>query len=139
MAESLSVQQQVVRDAEMGDYPFLRQIHEASGFDYKFPDLTDPIFAVQKVVEEDGRVIQGLVLEITASLYLWVDPTWGTPLMRWHRLKAMVAEARKAAWAKGLNSVYAVIPPEIEAEFAPWLKMLGMSRDRDWAKWSINL
>ena len=129
----------MIRDLENDDVETLKAIHRESGFDYGFPDLGDPLFLVKVVVEEDGKTVQGLALKLTASAYLWIDETWGSPLMRWHRLKNLVLEAKKQAWAKGLDELYAVIPPEIAKVFEPWLKMLGLSKDRDWPKYSVDL
>ena len=139
MEKCLSVQQQVVRDCEPEDFSQLERIHETTGFNYRFPNLSDPLFCVKKVVEEDGKVTQGIALEITASVYLWIDPTSGTPASRLRKLKHLVDEVKKAAWEKGLNDLYAVIPPEIEEEFSDVLQFLGMTKDRPWPKWSIAL
>jgi hypothetical protein len=129
----------MIRDYEVADESVLKAIHDKSGFDYRFPDLDDPIFLVRKVCEEDGIVTQAIVLELTASVYLWVDPTAGTPDHRLRQLAKLVKAVKQEAWKQGLGSLYAVIPPEIEAEFSSVLEHIGMSRDRAWPKWSIDL
>jgi hypothetical protein len=130
----------VVRDLEQGDIQTLQRIYSDSGFDYRFPDvINDPLFVVKKVVEEDGQVIQGIAVHLTADIYLWLDTTWKTPLMRLNQLKKLIHEAKQEAWSKGLDEVYCVLPPEIEKEFGPVLEHLGLVKDRPWPKYSLNL
>jgi hypothetical protein len=129
----------MIRDCLNEDSQQIERIHDKTSFDYKFPNLSDPLFVVKKVVEEAGEVREALALKLTASIYLWIDPDWGTPAMRLRKLKKLVEEAKRAAWEKGLDDVYAVIPPEIEEEFSEVLGFLGMTKDRPWGKWSINL
>jgi hypothetical protein len=128
-----------IRDYSRWDSVDIEKIHELTGFDFKFPDLNEPRFCVRKVVEEDNVVRECIALELTASVYLWIDPTWGTRTLRLRKLKRLVDEVGAAAKEKGLHSLYAVIPPEIETEFSDVLKFIGMSKDREWSKWSINL
>jgi hypothetical protein len=129
-----------VRDLEAGDIGTLKTIHSESAFDYRFPDVVnDPLFVVKKVVEEDGKVVQGIAVHLTADIYLWLDTEWKTPLARLNQLKALIHEAKQEAWSKGLDEVYCVLPPEIEEEFGPVLEHLGLTKDRPWPKYSLNL
>ena len=128
-----------IRDLENRDRKILQEIHEASGFDYRFPDLDDPLFVVKKVDEERNVARQGIAIKIEATVYLWVDTSWGTPSERWERLQQLVEEAKKAAWDKGLDTLTCVVPPELEKRFAKRLRKIGMTRDREWPKWSFDL
>lgn len=138
MEKCLSVQQQVVRDCEKEDFAQLERIHETTGFDYRFPNLSDPLFCVKKVVEEDGVVTQGIALKLEATVYLWIDPV-GTRQHRLLKLKQLVDEIKREAWSKGLDTLTCVIPPELGEEFSEVLQFLGMTKDRPWPKWSLDL
>jgi hypothetical protein len=131
----------MIRDYENGDRHALESIHAASGFDYKFPDLDDPLFIVKKVIAEDltERVIQGIALKLQAEVYIWVEPDYATPEVRWQRLQELTDAAKLAAWEKGLDSLVCVVPPEIADSFEKRLKQIGMSRDRPWPKFSFDL
>lgn len=128
----------MIRDLKDADKQSLINIHEASGFDYKFPDLSDPLFIIQKVSDQDG-VHQGIAVKIEATVYLWVDSRWRTPHERWIALQDLVEEAKKEAWKRGLDTLTCVIPPELEKRFAKRLRKIGMTRDREWPKWSFDL
>lgn len=129
----------MIRDAEKADVHALRAVHEESGFDYRFPDLDDPLFISKKVVEEDGKVVQGIALKVQAEVYLWVDHSWATPEERWCKLQELTEAAKRAAWEKGLDCLVCVVPPEIAETFEKRLKQIGMSRDRPWPKFSFDL
>ena len=129
----------MIRDWEPKDSEAIERIHDASQFDYRFPDLSDPLFIVKKVVEENGQVVQSFSCKLVLCIYLIADREFGTPIERWNRLKELVEAAKHEAWKKGLDEAYCVVPPEIDSEFAPWLEKLGMTRDRNWPKWSIAI
>jgi len=128
----------MIRDFSPSDRQALEEIHEASGFDYTFPDLDDPLFVVKKVSDESG-VHHGIAVKIEATVYLWVDARHGTPLDRWLQIQELVEAAKKEAWEKGLDTLTCVVPPEIEKRFAKRLKQIGMERDRNWPKFSFDL
>lgn len=128
----------MIREFEKSDLQALEEIHNASNFDYQFPDLNDPLFIVRKVSDESG-VHHGIAVKIEATVYLWVDSRHGTPLDRWLQIQELVEVAKKAAWEKGLDTLTCVVPPEIEKRFAKRLKQIGMLRDRNWSKWSFDL
>jgi hypothetical protein len=129
----------VIRDYQRSDVTALRAIHDASGFDYEFPDLDDPLFVVRKTVEEGGRVVQGLVVKIQGEVYLWLQSDWATPEERWARLVQLTDAAKLAAWARGLDSLTCVIPPEVAESFGKRLEQIGMVADRPWAKYTFDL
>jgi len=129
----------VIRDLETSDVEAFKRIHDASGFGYTFPDLSDPLFIVKKTVEENGRAVQGLVVKVQGEVYLWVDPEWGTPEERWERLRELTEEAKLASWKKGLDSLICVVPPEIADNFEKRLKQIGMERNLGWPRFTFDL
>jgi len=129
----------VIREYRDSDKWAFRTIHEASGFDYKFPDLDDPLFIYKGTVEEEGQVVQGILLKLQAEVYLYVSPTWGTPEDRWNRLLELTEAAKLAGWQKGLDCLVCVVPPEIADSFEKRLQQIGMVRDRPWPKFSFDL
>ena len=129
----------MIRDTKESDIPAFEVIHRESGFDYRFPNLADPLFIAKKTVEEDGRPVQGIALKLQAECYIWVAPDWGTPEDRWQRLQELCEEAKLAAWEKGLDFIVCSVPPEIADSFEKRLKQIGMLRDRDWPSFSFDL
>ena len=130
----------MIRKYENKDRAEIERIHEESGFDYKFPDIDDPLYIVKFVAEENGKVVESLCCKLVLNINLYVDPQAGTPQSRWETLKQLVESAKKEAWSRGLDEAYAMVPAEIEKQFAKRLKKLGMTKDRDgWKKWQIDL
>lgn len=129
----------MIRDYDKRDEETLKTIHEASGFDYQFPDLDDPLFVVRKTVEEDGKLVQGLLVKLQGEVYLFVDHGWSTPEERWQRVVELTEEAKKAAWEKGLDSLVCVVPPEIAKSFEKRLVQIGMTKTREWPRFVFDL
>ena len=129
----------MIRQMVESDVSIFKAVHEASGFDYEFPDLDDPLFIVKKTVEELGRPVQGIALKVQAEVYLWVDPAYAGPEERWQKLQDLCEAAKLAAWEKGLDCLVCVVPPEIADTFEKRLKDVGMSRDRPWPKFTFSL
>jgi hypothetical protein len=121
----------VIRDFQPDDAPALQEIHGAQGFDYQFPDLSDPLFLVKKVREEDGRVKGLLCLRITAEAFLIVD---GSDFEKARAIEELQPEVDHAAFKKGLSDYVAVVPPEIAEAFGPVMERMGWERDRQWPK-----
>src|ERR1700691_886974 len=129
----------MVRDVEEKDMEALKAIHRASGFDYLFPSLGDPLFVVKKCVEENGDVVQGIAAKIELTIYLWVDHSKGTADQRWAWVQELVEATKLAAWEKGVDTLTCVVPPEIADSFERRLSAIGMSRDRPWPRFSYDL
>lgn len=129
----------MIRDLEHKDLLQLEDIHRASGLDYKFPNLADPLFITAKCVEEDSRVVMGMAAKLEATVYLWLDHAWSDPETRWEKLKELVEETKLSAWRKGLDTLTCVVPPEVADSFEKRLKAIGMERDRPWPKFSFDL
>ena len=124
----------VIRDVEKSDHSTLEAVHLVSGLDYVFPDLNDSLFIVKVT---DGH--HGLAVKLEGTVYLWLDHGHGTPEERWQIFHELVEEAKKQAWAKGLDTLTCVVPPEMQKSFDKRLREIGMTLDRSWPKYSYDL
>lgn len=123
----------MIRDYRPEDRDALVTIHAEMGLDYQFPDLNSPLFLVKKVREVDGRVTDAMLLRISAETYLL---TAGGPKEKMAAMEELQPAVLREAWIKGLDDVYAVIPPGIIERFRKRLKQLGWAKDRPWEMWS---
>ena len=119
-----------VREYNESDLDQLKSIHARQGFDYAFPDLSNPLF-VTKLVLTDGRdkILAASLLRLTAETYLLLDPKVGAPRDRWQSLLMLHAETQRDAWQRGLEDVHAWLPPSIATKFGRRLQRLGWIRD----------
>jgi hypothetical protein len=118
-----------VRAYTEGDLEAVRAMHAAQGFGYAFSDLSDPLFLVRSVVEEDGRPRMAAFLRLTAEAYLLVDPREGSPRQRWRWLLALHETVRQEVAARGLADVQAFLPPRVARAFGRRLAALGWCQD----------
>jgi len=125
----------IVREYQERDLDALREIHAAQGFDYKLPDLSNPLF-VTKLVLTDEKILGAAFLRLTAEAYLLLDPQAGTPRERWQWLLALHAAAERDAWQRGLEDVHAWLPPPIAKKFGKRIARLGWLRDDSWTPYS---
>ena len=110
-----------VREYKESDLAQLKSIHASQGFDYTFPDLSNPLF-VTKLVLTDGsqnrrqdagateaneKIIAAAFLRLTAETYLLLDPSAGAPRDRWQSLLELHAATQRDAWHRGLEDVHA--------------------------------
>jgi hypothetical protein len=129
----------LVREYQQSDLAQLRTIHAAQGFDYALPDLSNPLFVTKKVLANDGSVVGGALLRLTAEAYLLLDPRAGTPRQRWQWLLALHDAAERDAWQRGLEDVHAWLPPPIANKFGKRLTRLGWIRDDVWTPYCKKL
>jgi len=134
----------LVREYRESDLDALRAIHAAQGFDYPFPDLSNPLFVTKLVLAqgEHGatneefpraeKIVGAALLRLTAEAYLLLDPNAGKPRERWQRLLALHAATQRDAWQRGLEDVHAWLPPPIAAKFGKRIHRLGWIRDDAW-------
>jgi hypothetical protein len=127
-----------IREYSEGDLNALRAIHTAQGFDYKLPDLSNPLF-VTKLVLTDEKILGAALLRLTAEAYLLLDPHAGTPRERWQWLLALHAAAERDAWQRGLEDVHAWLPPSISKKFGKRITRLGWLRDDSWTPYCHKL
>jgi len=121
-----------VREYTDADLDAVRAMHTAQGFNYELPDVSDPLFLVRTIVEEDDRPRMAALLRLTAETYLLADPRDGTPRQRWNWLAALHEATRKAAADRGLADVQAFLPPRVARAFGRRLRQLGWRHD-PWA------
>lgn len=118
-----------VRAYTDADFEAVRAMHAAQGFGYALPDLSDPLFLVRSVVEEDDRPRMAVFLRLTAEAYLLADPLEGSPRQRWRWLLALHEAVRQEAAARGLEDVQAFLPPRVARAFGRRLAALDWRRD----------
>ncbi len=119
-----------VREYKESDLAQVKAIHASQGFDYEFPDLSNPLFLTKLVLtDDDQKIVGAALLRLTAEAYLLLDPKTGTPRERWQSLRALHAAAHCDAWQRGLEDVHAWLPPTIATKFGRRLQRLGWIRD----------
>ncbi len=85
----------LIRAYTDADFESLRAMHAAQKFSYEFPDVSDPLFLLRAVVEDDGKPRMAALLRLTAEAYLLADPAEGTPRERWQWLYALHETTRQ--------------------------------------------
>lgn len=117
------------------DLPTIEAMHNALGFDYRMPNLSDPLFVVKMVGVEKGQVVSAFALKLCAEVYLWVDPNTSLKL-RYNAIRELSKVCYAAAWTLGLDCLVAWLPPSIPPAFCKLLTKLGWSRARNWETWN---
>jgi hypothetical protein len=102
----------LVRQYTEADLDALRQIHQRQGFDYAFPDLTDPIFISKLVVEDDsGRAVMASLARLTCEVYLLADPQAGSPRDRFDWILQLHRAGERDLLPSSLDDAPARRPP----------------------------
>ena len=127
----------LIRDYRASDLKQVKAIHEASGIDYKLPDLSSPLFLVTKVLEIDGivRACGGGYLQI--ECYLWLDKSdWADPEQKLMAVQALDRSVMHEAYLRGIDCACLYLPPGMD-RFGKRLEDLGFTRDREgWVTYS---
>jgi hypothetical protein len=118
----------MVRDYEPADLDEIKEIHKEQGLDYSLPDLNSPLCIVKKVRVEGGRVVGMMFLRLTAEAFLVVS---GSPVAKGRAIEELQPEVLSEAFAKGLDEISCVVPPDLVDSFQPVLERFDWSRDRD--------
>lgn len=126
-----------IRPYQEADLKRIEQIHAKQGFDYPFPDLSDPAFALGSVAD-DGGAQAALMLKVTAEAYLFLDRDYGTPRQRWATFLQLHEAARRQALDAGLQDVNLWAPPDLPRGFIRKLGRLGWTRNC-WQNFSFRL
>ena len=131
----------LLRDFTLSDLNRVKEIHEAQGVDYKFPDLTSPLFVVTKVIEHEGVVQACGGMYLQAEAYLWISPEgWTTPQAKLDAIKALDAANLGECWLKGIDVACLYLPPGMERFGDRLVEDLGWSKDRDgWVTYSRSI
>jgi hypothetical protein len=143
-----------VRQYKESDLAQLKTIHASQGFDYAFPDLSNPLFVTKLVLldadenrrqdagatdDASEKILGAAFLRLTAETYLLLDPKSGTPRERWQCLLALHTATYRDAWHRGLEDVHAWLPPPIAQKFGRRLQRLGWIRDDTWTPYCKKL
>ena len=130
----------LVRGYTESDLDALRRMHALQGFDYAFPDLSDPIFVSKLVVEdESGRAAMASLARLTCEIYLLADPGAGNPRERYARLVELHRAGERDLLARGLDDAHAWLPRPIAKRFGRRLAALGWVRDDAWTPYCRRL
>jgi hypothetical protein len=127
-----------IREYRLADLDRIKAIHKKQGFQFDFPDLTDPTFAVGCVAAKNDEAQMATFLRVTAEAYLFVDPQAGTPRERWQALLQVHEQVRQQAASLGLSQVQAFLPPELGKRFDRRLKKLGWQQET-WRSYGFRL
>jgi hypothetical protein len=129
----------LIRKYEPRDFESLKAIHASSGLPVNcMPDLSDELFIVKFVAEENGRVVQGAFVKQIAEGFVLVDRGYGSPEKKWDILQELVTQGLHAARLKGIRDLSCWVPPKLEQTFAGRLNDLGFERS-PWPSFSITL
>jgi hypothetical protein len=156
-----------IREYSEDDLNTLRQIHSSQGFDYPFPNLSDPIFVSKLILEDDaGRVAMASLARLTCEMYLLVDrgaarkdersadsasethagrgkrvrSALGRDAQeRYAQMLALHAACEQDLLARGLDDVHAWLPPSVAKRFGRRLEALGWIRDDGWTPYCFRL
>ncbi|MGA8408070.1 MAG: hypothetical protein WB680_12895 [Candidatus Acidiferrales bacterium] len=156
-----------IRPYTDADLDALRRAHASQGFDYPFPDLSDPIFVSKLVLEDDaGRVAMAALARLTCEMYLLVDRSGGlddagvadtggqnprasgglkksglasASQQRYAQLLALHGACERDLLARGLDDAHAWLPPPIAKRFGRRLEALGWIRDDAWTPYCFRL
>lgn len=123
----------LIRQFTDDDLQALKRMHSRQGFEYAFPDVSDPIFVSKLVLEDDdSRIAMASLARLTCEMYLMLDSSLGTPQDRFLRITALHGAGERDLVSRGLDDAHAWLPPEISRRFGKRLEALGWVRDDKW-------
>jgi len=126
----------LVRPYTEADLDAFKRIHADSRIDYKFPNLSSPLFIVRTVVERDGVPTTLLTGKLDCETYLL---TSGTAAERLEDIAAAQERFLADLWEKGIDNCYCGVPASVNRHFGKHMERLGWERGRDgWCNWFIN-
>lgn len=111
----------MIREYRPSDEPVLRALHEAQGFDYPFPDLSQ-FEGILVSTDEHDLPVQALAARKTAELFMLGDPSYRTPVWRMSHFAPLHEEMHRFMKSRGYSDVHAWLPPEIVKQFGSRLK-----------------
>ncbi len=130
----------LVRRYTPDDLEGLVQMHGRQGFEYGFPDISDPIFISKLVLEErPGKIVMASLARLTCEIYLLIDPDLGSPQERYARIVALHEAGVHDLHARGLDDAHAWLPPSISRRFGRRLERLGWVRDDKWTPYCYRI
>jgi hypothetical protein len=123
----------LVRQYTEADFAQIKELHSASGFDYKLPSFSSKEFFSRRVAGDGKTVGVAAFLRLTAEAYLICNPRWRNPAWRFEALRQLSYECNADARSAGVQEVNAFLPPKMVAGFGRRLDKLGWEKTRnDW-------
>lgn len=127
----------IIRNAKEEDLEEIKKLYEMQGFDYPFPNLNEPLFAIKKVVEKDGKIIGAGVIKLQGEAYLFLNPN-DSAKSKVQMMNELNDDICLESWKIGLDQISAWIPTEIEGKFKKRLTKMGWIKSK-WNSWTRNL
>lgn len=106
-----------IRDYSPEDKSQIEALFQKQGFEYELPDFNERQFVVNKVVEDNGRVIMAICARQTVELYMISDKEWETPRWRFEALRKIHEAMREALDSLGFRDAHCWLPPQIAKTF----------------------
>lgn len=112
----------MIRDLTTEDLDRLKEIHEAQGYTFLLPDLTNPTVICKKVfADEQNRARVCAIGDLHLSVMLLVDPNWATPADR----LAAIEELQRAGFAEAAKLGVSIAMTQADGRFAERMKAMG--------------
>lgn len=118
----------MIRDFRSADLSALQAMYQAQGIDYRFPDLTDPIFATKLVLEDGGTVRMALAARVTTEMFYLRDPKAADAKTQWEWFQELHRAMEIALWRRGADDAHCWIPPQLKT-FGKRLEQLGWVKE----------
>lgn len=129
----------VIRNFTQRDLEAVERIHREAGLPSNcMPDLSNPLFFIRKIVDDNGKVAMAGFLKMTAEAFVLVDHGHETPDWRWQALQKLTGSVLNEAAKKGTEDVTCWPPTEIADSFGSRLEALGFTRS-PWPSYSVRL
>jgi hypothetical protein len=113
-----------VRDLNFLDWYVIQKWHRESGFEYPLPNPQDESFAAMKLVLEGNQPVGAALARMTVEMYLFVEPSHGTPAMRLQILRLLHQEIEKEMRKQKIKTMHAWLPPQLAKSFGRRLKKM---------------
>jgi hypothetical protein len=126
------------RPLKDSDVPVLRQMYEASGFGYQFPNFDSGMFeAVVVVADDNDQPIMAAAAERIVQLYL-LRGEIAHPAAALHAIRLLHEALRPALKEKGYREAEAFLPPAIAKSFGRRL-MRSFGWLKNWPSYCVRV
>lgn len=127
-----------VREVREEDIPQLRAMHEASGYDFEFPDLLGPGFESVQVVENDaGELLGACAAKKSIEMVLFLDRGRAHPLVKLRAIALIHSAMRRILSELGFTEANAFLPPELVKNYGRHM-MRKFGWQRSWQGFTIR-
>jgi len=122
----------MIRDYRESDFEDVVRIHNESEINYRMPDLSEPLFLVKKVYEDEKGVIRAVVAtRIECEFYLWLDRSkWGNPREKFEAIKELEKKVIYENWLQGIDCGVLYLPPGMDRWGRRLVEDLGWTKPR---------